>query len=86
VHEHLDHVGAMRLILRLQQQQAHGAEDRPALAGGQYDHLPALDRAGESAPVAGGLLQWHGQHEAHRGSALHAVLQHRGESCDLGRT
>src|SRR5262245_49107772 len=83
MHEHLREVAAMRLILRLGQDDLHGADDPRLVLGGQHEALPARDAGGRVAPEGVGLGASHREHEADRRAALDTVDQHVAQPLDL---
>ena len=85
VDEHLGDVGPVRLVLRLLEDDLHGAHDlsaRPILRHEQ-DALARSDALGDALPERIGPLSGQRQHEADRGAALDAVDQHGGQGADL---
>src|ERR1700693_6067700 len=86
MHQHLGNVAAMRLVLRLIEQQLYGADDRAVgRFGQQQTQLTALETCAGALPEGRRLGARHRQHEADRGAAFDAVDQHIAQALDLAR-
>ena len=77
MHQHLRKIRAMRLILRLGENELHRADDDSGRVLSRQHHAFASRRTPEhGAPELLGFVTRHRQHEAHRRAAFHAVDQH----------
>jgi hypothetical protein len=79
VHEHLCHVGAVRLIFGQIENQLEGAAYAKRVLGHEQGSLAFRDAVRHPPPEGGGLLTCHRRHEADRGPTVHAIHEHVGE-------
>ena len=87
MHQHLGEVPAVRLVLRLLQDDLGGADDLSrGVLGGEHHALPARRARGGAAPERLRLGAGHREHEADGRAALHAVDQHVAQTLDLAIT
>jgi hypothetical protein len=81
---HLRDVGAVRLVLRLLEDELDGADDAVAVVGDEENPLAAVDARGDAAPERLGARRVDRQHEADRRAAFDDVDHQRGERLDVG--
>jgi hypothetical protein len=86
-HEHLREVAAMRLVLRLIQNDLNGADDVPAASSAaSTTRSPRATLAEHAAPVRLRFGARHREHEADGRATFHAVDQHLAQPLDLAIT
>ncbi len=73
----------MRLILRLLEDELHGADDAVGVLGREQRNFTLRHAMGRAPPEVLCLRRRQGVHEAHRRAAVHAIDQQFGESPNL---